>query len=170
LKFQCDNLGAWGNSEDPADNKLYIRLDGATSLPFDVGTLFKDIPDPYVFIELKDDEGNVIDKKQSKTIKNGGCNPKFDQELIFENIEEPAGCSVHIQVWDAELGKDSKLGHTEVFLGELPMTADWVSYHGTTLGGVCELNFAMHTGGMWGNGTPVEVPVEKADTPCCSVM
>jgi len=172
LKFQCDNLGAWGNDENPENNKLYMRIDDATSLPFDVGTFFKDVPDPYVLVELKDDEGNVIDKKQSEVKKNAGTNPKFDQEFVFENIEEPAGCSIYISVWDSEIGSDSKLGHTEVFLGELPMSSDYVSYHGTTLGGVCELNFALHTGGFWGNGAPVAVPEEKEEAAngCCSVM
>jgi len=172
LKFQCDNMGAWGNGETPEQNKLYIRIDDAVNLPQNTGTIIKDTADPYVFIELKDDEGNVIDKKTSEIKYNAGGNPQFDQKIIFENIEEPAGCSIYITVWDKEtLGQDMKLGHTQIFLGELPRTSEYVSYHGTTLGGVCELNFALHTGGVWGNGTPVDVPEEKEETPqCCSVM
>jgi hypothetical protein len=171
LKFQCENYGAWGNDEDPKNNKLYMRIDDATSLPFDVGAIFRDVADPYVSVELKDDEGNVIDKKKTKVMKNAGSNPKFNEELVFEKIEEPAGCSVYITIWDSEMMNDSKLGHTEIFLGELPKTSDYVSYHGTTMGGVCELNFAMHTGGAWGNDTPVPVPEETGEAKgCCSVM
>jgi len=171
VKFQCENMGAWGNGEKE-HNKLYMRIDDATSLPSDVGTIIKDTNDPYVFVELKDDEGKVIAKKRSKILYNAGDNPSFDEELIFEEIEEPAGCSIFITVWDKEtFGQDTKLGHTEVFLGELPRTSEYVSYHGTTLGGVCKLNFALHTGSTWGNGIPVDVPEENAAAPqCCSMM
>jgi len=171
VKFQCENMGAWGNGEKE-QNKLYMRIDDATSLPSDVGTIIKDTNDPYVFVELKDDEGKVIAKKRSKILYNAGDNPSFDEELIFEEIEEPAGCSIFITVWDKEtFGQDTKLGHTEVFLGELPRTSEYVSYHGTTLGGVCKLNFALHTGSTWGNGIPVDVPEENAAAPqCCSMM
>jgi hypothetical protein len=172
LKFQCENMGAWGNDEKPENNKLYIRIDEATNLPQNTGTIIKDVVDPYVFIELKDDEGTVIDKKGTEVKWNAGSNPKFEQELVFENIEEPAGCSIFMVVYDKEqLGQDEKLGHAEVFLGELPKTSEYVSYFGTTLGGLGELNFAMHTGGTWGNGTPVDVPEEKDEPPqCCSTM
>jgi len=164
-------MGAWGNGEKE-QNKLYMRIDDATSLPHDVGTIIKDTTDPYVFVELKDDEGKVLAKKQSKILYNAGDNPSFNEELIFEDIEEPAGCSILITVWDKETsGRDKRLGHTEVSLGELPRTSEYVSYHGTTLGCVCKLNFALHTGSTWGNGTPVDVPEENAAAPqCCSMM
>jgi hypothetical protein len=170
VKFQCDNLGAWGNGEKES-NRLYMRIDDATSLPQDVGTIIKDTNDPYVLVELKDDEDNVLAKKQTKVLWNAGENPSFNEELIFEDIEEPSACSVFIRVYDKEsFGQDTKLGHTQIFLGELPRTSEYVSYHGTTLGGVAELNFAMHTGGTWGNGTPVDVPDENATPQCCSTM
>jgi len=171
VKFQCENMGAWGNGEKE-QNKLHMRIDDATSLPHEVGTIIKGTNNPYVFVELKDDEGEVLAKKQSKILYNAGQNPSFDEELIFQDIEEPAGCSIFITVWNkGTFGQDTKLGHTEVFLGELPRTSEYVSYHGTTLGGLCKLNFALHTGSTWGNGTRVDVPADPPPHPnCCSMM
>jgi hypothetical protein len=173
VRFQLENMGTWGNG-DKEDNKLYILIQEAVGLPSVVGIIVNDETDPYVLVELKGSDGAVLQSKSTTVKDNAGSDPVWYEELVFSEIQHPASCSVTITCYDKELAcRDKKLGYTNINLGVLPCSADYTEFDGTTLGGTCKLNFAMHTGGIWGNNSPVDVPeVQEAHSPqeCCSVM
>jgi hypothetical protein len=173
VKLQIDNMGRWGNG--PAEeNRLYMMIKSARGLPTHVGTLFRDKTDPYIHVKLKGPDGSVLQSKMTKPKHDAGSDAQWDEELVFENIVNPAACSLYITCWDKDsASKDQLLGHTEMQCGVLRCSSEYTAFDGTTLGGTCKLNFSMHTGGAWGNKEPGPVPEEVATggaKACCSLM
>mmetsp|Transcript_33795 Transcript_33795/g.88535 ORF Transcript_33795/g.88535 Transcript_33795/m.88535 type:complete len:268 (+) Transcript_33795:107-910(+) len=170
VKLQIDNMGTWGNGM-PEENKLHMMIRGATGLPTRVGTLVRSKPDPYIYVDLKGPDGAVLQSKQTEPKTDAGSDPQWDEELVFENIANPAACTLYIACYDSAIGTDTKLGHTELPVGGLSCSSEYTAFDGTTLGGSCKLNFSMHTGGTWGNKEPGPEPVDAAGAPaCCSVQ
>jgi len=173
VKLQIDNMGTWGNGL-PEDSKLYMKITGAVGLPTRVGTFIRDKTDPYIHVVLKGPDGTVLQSKMTKPKPDAGSDPQWDEELVFENIVNPAACSLYITCWDKDsASKDQMLGHTEMQCGVLNCSSEYTAFDGTTLGGTCKLNFSMHTGGAWGNKEPGPVPEETAAggaKACCSLM
>mmetsp|Transcript_85836 Transcript_85836/g.243084 ORF Transcript_85836/g.243084 Transcript_85836/m.243084 type:complete len:270 (+) Transcript_85836:112-921(+) len=170
VKFQIDNFGLWGNGK-PEENKLYVMIKGAVGLPAHVGSFIRSKEtDPYIQVDLKGPDGAVLQSKSTKGDPKGS-DPQWDEELVFDNIDQPAACTLYIVCYDAAIGKDTMLGHTELPVGGLSCSSEYTAFDGTTLGGSCKLNFSMHTGGTWGNKEPGPEPVDAAGAPaCCSVQ
>jgi hypothetical protein len=173
VRLQIDNLGTWGNGL-PEENKLYMLIKGAVGLPTHVGTLVRDKTDPYIHVDLKGPDGTVLQSKMTKPKPDAGSNPQWHEELVFENIANPAACSLYITCWDKDsASRDQMLGHTEMQCGVLNCSSEYTAFDGTTLGGTCKLDFSMHTGGVWGNKEPGPVPEEVATggaKACCTLM
>jgi len=170
VKLQIDNFGSWGNGK-PEENKLYVMIKGAVGLPAHVGSFIRSKEtDPYIQVDLKGPDGAVLQSKSTKGDPKGS-DPQWDEELVFENIDQPAACTLYIACYDSAIGTDTKLGHTELPVGGLSCSSEYTAFDGTTLGGSCKLNFSMHTGGTWGNKEPGPEPVDAAGAPaCCSVQ
>ncbi|CAK0909699.1 unnamed protein product [Prorocentrum cordatum] len=163
VKFQIDNFGSWGNGK-PEENKLYVMIKGAVGLPTHVGSFIRSKEtDPYLQLDLKGPDGDVLQSKSTKGDPKGS-DPQWDEELVFENIANPAACTLavaDIVCYDSAFGGDTQLGHTELPVGGLSCSSEYTAFDGTTLGGTCKLNFSMHTGGTWGNKEPGREPEDE---------
>jgi len=172
VKLQIENFGSWGNGK-PEENKLYMMINSAVGLPTHMGTLFRSKTDPYVTVSLKGPDGTVLQSKSTTPKPDAGSDPEWNEELVFENVEYPAACSLYIACYDDSMGKNQMLGHTELPCGVLNCSKGYTAFNGTTLGGYCKLDFAMHTDGTWGNKEPGPEPEDLdggAKKECCSVM
>lgn len=160
VKFHIDNGGLFGSGPE-ASNKLHLKVKSADGLS-DSG-LFSH--SPYVYAELVGHDGTVLGHKQTAAHEITGGSSTWDEELVFDNIHLPAAAKLNLSVYSGM----SKVGSTQLKLGKLDCSAGYIDFPGTTLGGAVRLDFAMHTGGTWGNkvgATPV--PGAKESQPGCS--
>jgi hypothetical protein len=166
VKLAIDNFGSWGNGQ-PEENKLYMMIKGAVGLPTHVGTLIRSEAGPYIHVDLKGPDGTVLQSKSTMPKTDAGSDPRWDEELVFDNIERPAACSLFIRCYKGSVAEDQKLVCCGAAVPELPCgvlscSSEYTAFYGTTLGGTCKLDFCMHTGGTWGNKVPRQEPKDVA--------
>jgi len=99
-----------GNLGDFSQGVLRIVAHKARSLTLDERP---DKIDPYVRVTC----GDVVHK--SKAIENGGLNPTWNQDNIFEYVLEGKENSICIEVLDNNLLKDTLIGRCEMILSEV---------------------------------------------------
>lgn len=114
-----------------APNSLMVWLKRGHGLKNKDGLLSDS--DPYVKMRIVDREGNTIKPTQkSKVIVNGGRNPDWNEQFIFEGLMKPTEYILKISVLDQDsflglkgkvadwLVHDQHLGAATVDLSELP--------------------------------------------------
>lgn len=112
LKFTVTTDGSWGN---PAGGSGTLRVMVHACQGLDDAD-FCGTTDPYAYLTIDGCEPQQTDKKE------GTINPEWEQELVFEGIEDPLSKTLYIKIYDDDtFSRDDKIGQCEVDLAELKM-------------------------------------------------
>jgi len=123
--------------------------------------------DAYVKLRLVDGDGNTVSVPQeSKVIPDGGPNPHWNEQFVFEGLDTPAAYTLKVSVLDKDslfglegqiadyLAMDDKLGAATVDLGTLANTTEFQDMDITISDGWFSdstVTLALNTQGEWGN-------------------
>jgi len=154
LRFGVNNFGTWGNGAR-ASNKLSLNIMGASGMEdmdTGMGGLFADKNDPYVYIELVDEDDNVIGEPQrTKVIEEGGQKVDWNETFEFGDLLLPSAYKLKLSVWDRDtLKRDDALGKTEFALGRCFRVPEPMPFEEALDVGGAKLRFSVCTGGAWG--------------------
>jgi hypothetical protein len=154
LRFGMNNFGTWGNGARAA-NKLSLNIMGASALPDmdgGVGGLFADKNDPYVYVELTDEDDKVIGKpQQTKVLWEGGQKVDWNETFEFGDLLLPSAYKLKLSVWDKDtFSRDDALGKMDFALGRCFRVTEPVPYEEKLDVGGASLKFSVCTGGAWG--------------------
>jgi hypothetical protein len=115
---------------------------------------------PYVRVRILDPEGKEKQVKETAPITDGGRNPQWNQYLKFEGIEDPALCSVCLEIRDKSDTKEEPAeGVAKVKLGVLGAASGFQQFGEILSDGWfsdVDLSFGLNNFGTWGNGARVE--------------
>jgi Ca2+-dependent lipid-binding protein len=83
--------------------------------------------DPYVMLHLEQDNA-VFDKnygkKKTKIIKDN-LNPVFNETFTFKGVpHDMKNVVLHVNVYDDDIGRDDKIGSTDLILKNYRLSAD----------------------------------------------
>jgi len=109
--FTIQTDGSWGNP--PPDNlgNLVVKIAKCTGLD---DADYAGTTDPYCYLQIDGSEAQQTSKKE------GTINPEWDEELTFENIQNPLSKTLKITIYDDDTwSRDDKIGQCEVDLAEL---------------------------------------------------
>jgi len=123
--------------------------------------------DAYVKLRLVDGDGNTVSVPQeSKVIPDGGPNPHWNEQFVFEGLDTPAAYTLKVSVLDKDsilglegdvadfLAVDDKLGAATVDLGTLANTTEFQDMDIMISDGYftdSTVSLALNTHGEWGN-------------------
>jgi len=93
-----------------ANGTLTVELTGARNLK---STELVGKQDPYVILKIGGE------KHKSRTHKNGGTNPVWNQAFIFNLRDATSNDELKIEVWDKEMFKDDGIAKVKLKLHEL---------------------------------------------------
>ncbi|CAG8575498.1 13352_t:CDS:2 [Ambispora gerdemannii] len=72
--------------------------------------------------------------KRTKTVKRGGQNPEWDEEIRFQLLDEPSNKKMKIQVYNEDKREHELLGETMIELNEVLTKGEW---DGKEVGEIC---------------------------------
>mmetsp|Transcript_51578 Transcript_51578/g.102455 ORF Transcript_51578/g.102455 Transcript_51578/m.102455 type:complete len:713 (+) Transcript_51578:77-2215(+) len=149
-----------------SSNNLMVWLKRASNLKNADG-LFSGSSDSYVTLRLVDGDGKTVSvPQQSKVIPDGGPNPHWNEQFVFEGLDTPAAYTLKVSVLDKDslfglegqiadyLAMDDKLGAATVDLGTLANTTEFQEMEIVISDGWFSdstVSLALNTHGGWGN-------------------
>eukprot|EP00444_Apocalathium_aciculiferum_P032732 CAMPEP_0183487900 /NCGR_PEP_ID=MMETSP0370-20130417/180672_1 /TAXON_ID=268820 /ORGANISM="Peridinium aciculiferum, Strain PAER-2" /LENGTH=310 /DNA_ID=CAMNT_0025681229 /DNA_START=52 /DNA_END=985 /DNA_ORIENTATION=+ len=103
----------------------------------DADAAFGGKTDAYVRMRILDADGETVAGPKETSVQNeGGANPEFNEEFLFEDLETPGSYTLKVTVLDKDsllgigaldvLAADDKLGSATLDLGTLSNTEDMV--------------------------------------------
>jgi Ca2+-dependent lipid-binding protein len=110
LKFIIETDGSFGNPEGGVGS-LTIFVKSCTGLD---DADYGGTTDPYCYIKI-----DGCEPQQTETLS-GTINPEWNQEIVFEEIEDPLSKKVKLLIYDDDtFSRDDKIGECEVELSDL---------------------------------------------------
>lgn len=104
--------------------------------------------DPYVYITL-----DGCSAQRTATVQ-GSSDPVWEEDLVFEGVEDPASKVMKLRIYDDDWGKDDNIGECSLDLGKLQATGDPQEFELVVDDGIfvdAKLKFEVTTDGSWGN-------------------
>eukprot|EP00929_Paragymnodinium_shiwhaense_P032118 TRINITY_DN17861_c0_g1_i4.p2 TRINITY_DN17861_c0_g1~~TRINITY_DN17861_c0_g1_i4.p2 ORF type:complete len:263 (-),score=71.39 TRINITY_DN17861_c0_g1_i4:178-966(-) len=112
LQFTVQTDGSFGNPEG-GKGDLRVMVQSCTGLD---DADFTGTTDPYCYVQIDGCEPQQTDTKD------GTINPEWNQELVFEGIENPLSKTIKFTIYDKDTwSRDDKIGYCEVKLSDLTM-------------------------------------------------
>jgi len=145
-------------------NFLKVLVKNARNLK-DADAAFGGNTDAYVRMRILDADGETVAGPKETSVENeGGANPEFNEEFLFEDLGTPSSYTLKVTVLDKDsllgigaldvLAADDKLGSATLDLGTLSNTEDMVDKELIIADGWFSdstVNIAVSTCGGWGN-------------------